>query len=251
MKKPKGKLTIPGVILFFIGILLGMALNGWADWGEVEAYMLVFRSGDQDIASIRCPLMLGPSETGVVSASFDNPTAESISPTVYAVIGRIGQTRTVTNVLTLTPGEKSQLSWKVGPDDKVFGGLILTNIFETSQRNFSTHQGSCGIPVSFFPGLTGMHTFIFIAAASLLGILGGAALWLLGNFPLHGTIESATNAGAALAAFVLAGMVSILPDWWGLGLVCFFVAIMLIVVIVTQFMMFQPPSPTLPGKGKS
>ncbi len=245
METPKSKLAIPGLILFFIGILLGMFLNSWADWGEVEAYMLVYRSGELDIASIRCPLMLGSAETGMVSASFDNPTAESINPTVYAVIGRIGQTRTVTTLLTLAPGEKQQLSWKVGAGDKVFGGLILVNIFETSQRNFSTHQGSCGIPVSFFSGLNGMQMFILMAATSLLGILGGAAFWLIAHFPLRGVIESATNAGIALSVFVLVGMLFILPGWWGLGLFSFFVSIMLIVVIVTQFMLFQPPSPPL------
>ena len=245
MKPPRKNLYLPGAILFFVGILLGLILTAWSAWGQIEAYLLVFRSGELDIASIRCPLMLNSNETGLVSATFDNPTAESISPTVFAVIGRIGQVRTETSLLTLAPGEKSLLSWKVGPGDKVFGGLILVNIFETSQRNFLTHQGSCGIPVSFLPGFSGMQEFLFTLATSLLLLIVGATLWVIGHFPLKGVIESATNAGAALAVLVVLGLSSIFPDWWGLGLFCLFASIMLIVVIVTQFMLFQPPNPPI------
>jgi hypothetical protein len=246
VKPPRKALYIPGAIVFFAGVLLGLILSGWSLWGQVEASLLVNRSGDQDIASLRCPVMLGSTETGNLSASFDNPTADVISPTVRAVIGQVSQSRTVSTVLTLAPGGKQQLQWQVGPRDKVFGGLILVNLFETSQRDFPSHQGSCGIPVSPFPVLSGLQVFLAMFVASLLGLAGGAALWLAGNSRLQGLLENATNACIALTVFVVADLLLIFPNWWGLGLLVFLITVMLVVVILTQFILF----PTAADRGE-
>ena len=237
--KPRRKfLAIPGAIIFSAGILLGLILSGWSLWGQVEASLLVFRTGEQDIAALRCPVMIASREAGKVSAFFDNPTGEVINPTVQAVISHAGQARMESTVLTLAPGEKKQLQWTVGPGDRVFGGLILVNVFETSQRNFPTHQGSCGIPVSSFPSLSGKQVFILMFVTSLIGMAGGAVLWVTGNPRLKGLIENATNASAALAVLVVLDMLLIFPNWWGLSLLFFLVTVMLVVIIITQFMLF-------------
>jgi hypothetical protein len=237
MKPARKSVFVPGGLLFFAGVLLGLALSGWSLWGEVEATLLVFRTGER-VISLRCPLMLASNETGRVSAYFDNPTREEINPTIQAVIGRLGQSRTESTVLPLAPGEIKQLQWTVGPRDTVFGGLVLINVNESSQRNFSSHQGSCGIPVSSLPGLPGMRVFALLFGTSLVGMTLGASLWLIGNSRLKGLTENATNASAALAVLVFLDMLLILPRWWGLGLVFFLISIMLVVVIITQFMLF-------------
>jgi ABC-type multidrug transport system fused ATPase/permease subunit len=247
MRPPRKTLYLPGAFLFTASILLGLVLTGWSLWGQVEASLLVNRSGEQDIASLRCPLMLASTETGSVSAYFNNPTAEVIHPTVQAVIGQESRSRMASSVLTLAPGEKKQLQWQVGPGDRVFGGLILVNLFETSQRNFPTHQGSCGIPVSPFPALSGSQVFIAMFVASLVGLAGGAALWLVGNSRLQGLLENATNACAALAVLVVADLLLIFSNWWGLGLLVFLITLMLVVVIITQFILF----PTAADRGES
>jgi hypothetical protein len=240
MKPPRKTLYIPGAILFYAGILLGLILSGWSLWGNVEASVLVFRTGEQDL-SLRCPMLLVSSETGMVSADFANPTEDEIRPTVKAVIGREGHTRMKSTVLTIAPGAKTQLQWTVGPADEVFGGLILVNVFETSQRNFPSHQGSCGIPVWSLPllrGQSGIDVFVLLFLASLIGMAGGAALWVIGNSRLKGLLENATNASAALALLVFLDMVLTFPRWWGLSLLLFLLTLMLVVIIVTQFMLF-------------
>ena len=139
MKPPRKSIYIPGAIIFFVGLLLGLILSGWSLWGNVEASMLVYRTGEQEL-SLRCPMLLASTETGIASAYFSNPTTDTINPTIKAVIGREGHTRKEFAVLSIAPGEKKQLQWTVGPGDKVFGGLVLVNVFESSQRNFPTHQ---------------------------------------------------------------------------------------------------------------
>ena len=247
MKTSRKSLYIPGACIFFVGILLGLILSGWSLWAEVEASIMVFRTGDQDISNLRCPLMLASAETGTVSASFDNPTAEIINPTVQATINHVGVPRTETTVLTIAPGEKKSVQWVVGPGDKVFGGLVLINVFESSQRDFPSHQGSCGIPISSFPGLSGIQAFVLIFAFAQVAMAGGTGLWLVGHSRLKGLAANATNASVALTGFVFVDMLFIFSTWWGMGLLFFFLAIMLIVIIVTQFILF----PTSADRGES
>jgi hypothetical protein len=241
MRSPRKNLYLLGAFLFSAGIVLGLILSGWSLWGQVEASLLVYPSGQPPIASLKCPLMLASTEAGIVSAYFDNPTTEEINPTVQAVIGRIGKSRTASGVLTLAPGQRKQVQWQVFPADRVFGGLILVNLFETSQRNFSAHQSYCGIPVWGFPpnsGFSGMQMFILIFATSLVFIIAGGSLWLAGRLPLRGLVEQATNASAALAVLVFLDMLLIFPRWWGLSLFLFLLTVMLVVIIITQFMLF-------------
>jgi len=63
---------------------------------------------------------------------------------------------------------------------------------------------------------------------------------------LKGLVENATNASAALAVLVFLDMLLIFPGWWGLSMLFFFLSIMLVVIIVTQFMLF----PTSADRGE-
>ena len=230
-------LSISGVLTYSLGILIGLALSGWSVWAEVEATLLVFPK-DVPRISLNCPLMLSNHESGIVLVWLDNPTAETINPTTQMVISHPNLPRTETTVVPLKPGEKKLMEWTVGPDDTVFGGLILVNLFETSQSDFPAHQGSCGIPVSKLPGLTGKQVYILMFAASILAIFSGGILWGSGHPKMKESIRTVTNAGITLAVLVCAGVLLSLTQWWGLGLAIFLAALMLIAVILTQFVLF-------------
>ena len=73
---------------------------------------------------------------------------------------------------------------------------------------------------------------------SLIGMVAGAVLWVIGNSPLRGLIGNATNACAALTVLVVLDLLLIFPGWWGLSLLLFLLTIMLVVIIFTQFMLF-------------
>jgi hypothetical protein len=64
---------------------------------------------------------------------------------------------------------------------------------------------------------------------------------------LQGLLENATNACAALAVLVVADLLLIFSNWWGLGLLVFLITLMLVVVIITQFILF----PTAADRGES
>ena len=242
MKRRQKILSITGILIFLIGIFMGLVLSGWYVWGEAEAALMVSRTGDVTITSLRCPLMLGSTETGLVSAYFNDPTSAVIRPTVQAQISHGTLPRLEKTILTLAPGEMKQLQWQIGPEDRIFRWLILVNVYETSQPDFLSQQGSCGILFSSIPGVSGKVLSILISVMSLLGMIIGLALWTSANTPLRDLVQNATNAMSVLAVIVVLSMLLILPRWWVLSGFFFLAAIMLIGIIITQFVLF-------PGSG--
>jgi hypothetical protein len=243
MKNPKKLSLIAAVILYPVGLLIGLALSGWYVWGEVEAALFVSRTGEVTLTTLKCPLILGTAETGTVSASFGNPSPEVIHPTIQAQISHGSLPRTEQTVLTLTPGEVKPVQWQVGAPDRVFGGLILVNVYQSSQKDFPSGQGSCGILLSPVGRISGKTLFVlmFVAALALMG--AGLALWYRANSPLRGMIQNATNAVTALAVVAGISMLLIFPRWWVLSGFFFFAAIMLIGIILTQFILFPEGTP--------
>ncbi len=228
------------IVLFSIGLLLGLALSGWYFWGEAEAALFVSRTGEMTLTTLKCPYMLNRSETGTVSASFKNPTNETIHPTIQAQIshGIVGIPRVEETVLDLLPGQVKPVQWHVSAADKIFGVLILVNVYESSQPNTYSGQGSCGI--LFFPGGTfsGKVLFNFVFIAAFLVMAGGLIFWRGVHPALRGNLEDATNAVTTLAVVVGLALLFILPRLWVLSGFFFFASILLIGVILTQFILF-------------
>jgi hypothetical protein len=240
MEKRRKLFSIAGILFFTAGILIGMALCGWYGWGEVEASLFIFRTGEVTL-KLNCPLMIGSNEESSVIAYFNNPTTAEIRPTVRVDIRHKDLPREESQVLTLSPGEMQRVEWKVDRSDRDFGSLIMVNVFETSQADFSSGQGSCGI--MFFPlPIRGKTVLNLLTLISMLGILAGGWMWTWGNSPLKGTTLSLRNAMGTLAIAVAAGLVSILLHWWVLSGLLFFGTTMLIVVIVTEFWWFPHAS---------
>ncbi len=231
-------ISILGSVFFSSGILLGLILCGLYFWGELEATLLIPRTGEMGLKTLQCPMMITSTESGIVSAAFNNPTREEIKPNIRAFISHLNMERMESTILTLVPGEVRNLQWTVSLDDMVFGRLILVNLYEGPYNDFPSHQASCGILVSKIPGISGKQAFVLTLVTCLLFIGVGAALWIYGNSPLRGLKRNLTEANCALAVIVLAGLASILPRWWGLIGFFTFVALLLIVIIITEFVLF-------------
>ncbi len=233
---------ILAIIIYCLGLLLGLGLSGWYVWGEVEASLFIPRTGEVTLTSLKCPLMIGANETGLTSATFRNPTMAVIHPTVTAQIshGLYLYPRSEKTVLDLAPGEIKRVYWQVSPEDRTFRWLILVNVYETPQPNTSSQQGSCGILYSPLRGISGGALSLLIAAAALLGMVLGQAFW---RSPAAHPKEIGQNPGSAVAVLtgiVALSMLFILPRWWVLSGFFFFAAIMLIGIIFTEFVLFSP-----------
>jgi len=231
-------LSLLGALLFLAGVLVGLSLSAVVTWGESEARIYTSYNGETRL-KVKCPLMLSPVESAVVSAAIINPTDEEIKPVVSVEISRTKIPRKVSQTLLLEPGESETVQWSVDPSDVIFERLILVNILQSQYRDNPSRLGSCGIFLFSLPGMNGMQTFSLVFAVSLVAMLSGGALWLYARWPLNKLAMNIAQISTVLLGMTILALFSTLPRWWGLTL--FFDALILLImgVIITEFGLFS------------
>ncbi len=242
MKSRNKAISIPGLFIFSIGVLLGLALFASAVWGDLEAFLFDSSMGaDARLTSLRCPVILGKTETGVVRATVSNPLDRPSDRRIRTHIseGYITLMREIKTQLSIDPGDRQQAEWGVTADDAVYGRLILVRVYLFARYPLPSRSGSCGILVLDLFNLPGNLIFALAMAASLLSMGIGLGLWTAGNQPLGGRIRNATSAMVVLAVIVLAGMLAMLLAWWQVGLILLVIAILLSGAVLAYFALYR------------
>ena len=212
---------ILSVILFSVGLLLGLAFSAAAVWADLEASLFDSALGaDESLKTLNCPVIITPKESGVVSARFGNPSDRAVLRTVRAHIsyGFATLIREASTQFVLEPGESRKLEWEVGSDDAAWERLVLVRINVLRNHPLPSVTGSCGILVMNLPVLTGGQFVALILTLSLLGIAAGAALWASERSSWTARMQALTIPLAVLTALVLAAMLTGALGWWALGL---------------------------------
>ena len=231
-------IRILGVLIFSVGVLLGMALFGIVVWGDFEATMFdPSIKQDAPLTTLRCPVMMTKTEAGTVTATFTNPLERPIELYTRAHIteGYVTLMREINTTLPLNPGETKPVHWTVASDDAAFGRLILVKVTVNRKYPLPSRQGTCGILVVGLPYFTGTQVFAFAFAASLLIMAGGASLWVVANRPLKDLGLDVISAMGVLAGSVLAGTIVGLRGSWMFGGLIFVFTVLLIGAIIGYF----------------
>ncbi len=223
-----------GAMLFLAGVLIGLSLTAVVTWSESEARIYTSYNGEASL-KVKCPLMLSPAETAIISADILNLTDGDIKPVVSAEISRPRTPRTTSQAVSLTPGESTTIQWTVDVSDVIFDRLILASVLQSRYRDNPSHSGSCGIVLFSLFGMTGLQTFALVFAISFLAMLSGGALWIYTRWPLNKFSKNLAQINAVLLGTTILALLSALPRWWGATL--FFDALILLVmgVIITEF----------------
>jgi len=70
-------LRILSYTIFFLGVIIGLALAAVTIWNKTEAISYFFRGAKHDpFHGLRCPVFLAPPKTGTVTLVFTTPTEE-------------------------------------------------------------------------------------------------------------------------------------------------------------------------------
>jgi hypothetical protein len=238
MRKRERLLGTLGVLIYAVGVVLGIAFYGGAAWGDLEAFLFdTSVDADGSLGSLSCPVVITSTESGILSATFTNPTERPIKPTVRTHIseGFVTLMRRIDDRPSLEPGEKQRLEWTVTADDAAYGYLILVRVFVKYPYPLPDRTAACGVLVIDLPGWTGSQVTALVLVASFLGMVVGVGLWVAGNRPLSGLILDATRAMIALAVVVLSGIISSFLGWWLLSGLLLMIALLLIGAIITYF----------------
>lgn len=238
MKKRKRLMGSLGLLVFAVGVVLGISFYGAAAWADLEAFLFdATVSADASLGSLRCPVVITSTEAGTLSARIENPMDRSIKPTVRTHVseGFVTLMREIEERPSLEPGEKRRLEWTVTADDAAYGYLILARAFVKYPYPLPARTAACGVLVINLPGWTGSQVTALVVVSSLLCLLVGIGLWRAAYRPLSGRILDATRAMTVLAIIVLFGSLSSLVEWWLLSGLLLMLALLLIGATITYF----------------
>ena len=164
---------------FFLSVVIGLILSVIAIWNNLESTSYFFTGVKHDaFKGLRCPIMIAPSEKGIVTAVFNNSTGEEDNFYYRAQIsGKAFFTRTIEDHIAVPPHQAKSVRLSVDANDidLLFFIFIKMTILPNSVR--STQETTCGIMVINLLGLTGSQismSAIFICFAAMAIGLG---LW--------------------------------------------------------------------------
>jgi len=165
--------------LFFLGVVIGLLLSVIAIWNNFESTSYYFTGVKHDpFQGLRCPIMIGPFEGGIVTAVFNNSTNEEDNFYYRAEIsGRSFSTRKIEEHIAVPPGQAKNIRITVDAHDidLLFFILIKITILPNSVR--STQETTCGIMVINLLGLTGSQISTSAIFLSFAAMAAGLGLW--------------------------------------------------------------------------
>lgn len=232
-----------GVILFSIGVLLGMVLLGGAVYADFESTLFdVSIVADGSIRPIQCPIVLNDFETGVVTASISNNTSQTSERLVRAHIskGHLILIREIEERVVLAPGETRTLRWTVSARDAAYGHLILVKVIALDDGIQPSHKGSCGVIVLDLPyWISGQLATSSAFALSLGLLLSGAGLWWTYGRSYTGRRLEATRAIFLLGIIIVSGLTFVFLGFWEFAAAAFYLAVLALGVITPHFLVFR------------
>lgn len=221
------------ILVFSLGVLIGMALFIAATWADVESVFYGFNSyGNELTNTMRCPYIITSDETGSITASFKNTSDQLIRPTVRFQASSFGAFRIETTRMQLEPGQTQVVEWTVSEENMVLDRFIFANFYTFASYPLEDVEQTCGIIMLDLPGISGSLVTYGAVALSLLAMAGGIALWYAANKPLRNRSTEVLRAFYTLASVVVLGLVSIAFAWWPVGIILSALSLILVGVII-------------------
>ncbi|MFH1447100.1 MAG: hypothetical protein ABIG43_06815 [Chloroflexota bacterium] len=249
MAKRKTLGLITGMLIFIIGLAIGLAYNGLAAlsgldgmsfWGypEVIGYDSTIGT-DARLKGLKCPSLITNKDTGIIRIKVNNPTDKQIKPWVQAMISMPGEPEQLIRdkqELLLDPGETKVLTWQVSSDNRINDRVVIIRIYLlNTQYHPPSITRHCGIIALDLDNLTGNQVLAGFFSASLIGMAAGVALWW------HFSDMKMRRTRGAFNIMIWVGIITILSTlsnvfaWWLMSALLLIILICLIVSIFENF----------------
>lgn len=237
--KPRNKpVRALGLILFFTGVLLGMALFGSSVWADLEStFYFGFGIKGNNTVNLSCPPILTAAGNKSFTAYIQNTTVRQVEPSIQTDISNILAVRSDRTKITVAAYQTVPVSWRLTADDVVFGHLILVHVYQFQVFVLPSADANCGIVFLNLTDVTGMQVFILALLGTLLGIAGGLALWASNSRPLEGHIRQQMLGMVFLSVIVAVGMCLSWIGWWGPGVLVFALASFMVIILLARYVL--------------
>jgi hypothetical protein len=154
MNKPSKTLNILSLVIFIIAALIGFLFNTLAFWADFEASLFASSiTGDENLSGLRCPILIGNQENGVLKLSVQNPLERAIAPVVRGNVsqGLVTLFRQEEFKPSLEPGKSEILEFTVMPEDAAWNRFILFRANQLPVYPIPSLTGTCGVVVVPLP----------------------------------------------------------------------------------------------------
>lgn len=222
-------LVIVSRVSFFLGVVIGFLLSVIAIWNNLESTDYYFTGVKYaSFKGLRCPLIVAPTEKGLVRAVFKNPTNQEDDFFYRAEIsGRAFSTRQIEDKIPVPPHQARNIQFTVDVNDVDLLFFILVKITILPNSLHRSQEATCGMIVANILGLTGWQISIAALLLSVLGIVAGMILW-------HETSRRVNRAMPrlvqVLGSVVLSTILATYMGWWAVATALSVVIILLMLI---------------------
>jgi hypothetical protein len=159
------------IVLFSLGLLIGLFLWTGSVWADLEGYMFQPAThAKKSEFNLQCPTLITTSDFGIISIGIENTYDKDVKKVVrgYKSLGYVIYIASDETNLELKPGESEVIHWYIYPEDAAWERFVLFRVNIISSRGIGLTTASCGVMVINVPFLKSNQFFLL---ALLLGIL--------------------------------------------------------------------------------
>lgn len=223
--------------LFAFGLVMAVLVTFATFWPNMEASLFdTGTTAEESLPTLSCPRVLSADETSQISVTINNPLERQATLLVRARIseGRLTLQRQFSGYVDLAPGETRELSWEISPADAVYNRVIMASVYTGPSRPIPNRQGSCGVLVLPFGGLSGELIMFSAIAFSLVTMgVGGVGLWQHSSL-LKSNYQLSFIPIAILMVLVLVSLLMGLFSLWVGAILVLILALLMLVIILEK-----------------
>lgn len=233
----KRLLATVGIVIFLIGMIIGIVFVGITTWGNLEAYWFFpSRIATSGIRGLSCPIMVTPGETGVITLHVRNPNDFVMRPTILSTISSgyyIDEANFTKQNLVLDAGDSYIARWEFTEESAVYDRFVMARIESRTPYPTARLQGSCAVYVMNLPGVSSV--LIMIVGSAMCAALSLVGLYLWRKYHNERSVANlhATRGMYLLFAIVAVGIASSFLRIWLVSLVSLVAALVLLVSTLT------------------
>jgi hypothetical protein len=222
-------LRLLGRTIFFLGVTIGVVLSGIALWNNLESTSYFFTGVKYaPFQGLRCPLIIAPTEKGIVTAVFSNPTNEEDEFFYRAEIsGKAFSRRQVNDQIAVPPHKTKAIRLAVDANDVDLMFFIFVKVSILPNSVHRSQEAVCGIMLVNILGLTGAQISTTALLLSFLGIASGLGLWQQTSATGDRDLERVVQ---IIGFVVLLTMFAASLGWWIVAIVLLVVTLLLMVI---------------------
>ena len=238
-RKRETTYRILGVVMFCVGVVLGIGLLGASVYADFEASLFdIPLSAEKSIRPFTCPILIDNDEVGLVRATVKNDTDKSVQ---RLITGHFSQY----SVLTLReetfrtnfdPYESKDMYWEITAQDAVYDHLILVKVYLYARYANPARDAGCGVLVLDLPwNFTGGQVVAITLALSIVLMFVGGRLWWMFTRPSVGNKAEGSRGVISLIVTIITGLLASYLGFFGVAVGLFYIAMLMVGVMVPHF----------------